>query len=163
MHVPGNLIRKYDVLIISETSLMTQITASSTGEGGRRMLLARRFRLALAAAARARPLSSSSSAHVEFVASENENKEPSSSKGGDTLGRRLLSLVYPKRSAVIVLRKWAEQGKTIQKYQLNRVVRELRKFNRYKHALEVQYTAFFKVLFLCLTKCPHEDWRGLTH
>ncbi|XP_008790994.1 pentatricopeptide repeat-containing protein At4g02820, mitochondrial [Phoenix dactylifera] len=57
--------------------------------------------------------------------------------GSDTLGRRLLSLIYPKRSAVVVLRKWAEEGKRVQKYQLNRVVRELRKYKRFKHALEI--------------------------
>ncbi|CAH9132728.1 unnamed protein product [Cuscuta epithymum] len=59
-------------------------------------------------------------------------------KGGkDTLGRRLLSLVYSKRSAVITIRKWKEEGHTARKYELNRVVRELRKLRRYKHALEV--------------------------
>ena len=58
--------------------------------------------------------------------------------GGDTLGRRLLSLIYPKRSAIVVLRRWAEEGKPmLQKYQLNRVVRELRNYGRFKHALEV--------------------------
>ena len=56
---------------------------------------------------------------------------------GDTLGKRLLKLIYPKRSAVVVLRRWAEEGRTVQKYQLNRVVRELRKYGRFKHALEV--------------------------
>ncbi|XP_058770875.1 pentatricopeptide repeat-containing protein At4g02820, mitochondrial isoform X1 [Vicia villosa] len=58
--------------------------------------------------------------------------------GVDTLGRRLLSLVYPKRSAVIAINKWKEEGHTLpSKYQLNRMVRELRKNKRFKHALEV--------------------------
>lgn len=62
----------------------------------------------------------------------------SSSGGGDTLGRRLLSLVYPKRSAVVAINKWKEEGhEPPRKYQLNRIVRELRKDKRYKHALEV--------------------------
>ncbi|KAL5205968.1 hypothetical protein ABZP36_034177 [Zizania latifolia] len=56
---------------------------------------------------------------------------------GDTLGRRLLMLIYPKRSAAVVLRRWAEEGRTVKKYQLNRVVRELRKYHRFKHALEI--------------------------
>uniref|UniRef100_A0ACD5Y8Q5 Uncharacterized protein n=1 Tax=Avena sativa TaxID=4498 RepID=A0ACD5Y8Q5_AVESA len=60
-----------------------------------------------------------------------------SAGGGDTLGKRLLKLIYPKRSAVVVLRQWAEEGRTVQKYQLNRVVRELRKYRRFKHALEI--------------------------
>lgn len=63
---------------------------------------------------------------------------PSSAGGGDTLGKRLLKLIYPKRSAVVVLRRWAEEGRTVHKYQLNRVVRELRKYRRFKHALEVR-------------------------
>lgn len=58
--------------------------------------------------------------------------------GGDTLGRRLLSLVYPKRSAVVAINKWKEEGHAPPgKYQLNRIVRELRKDKRFKHALEV--------------------------
>ncbi|XP_024982333.1 pentatricopeptide repeat-containing protein At4g02820, mitochondrial [Cynara cardunculus var. scolymus] len=57
--------------------------------------------------------------------------------GRDTLGRRLLSLVYTKRSAVIAIKKWKEEGHLVRKYELNRIVRELRKLKRYKHALEV--------------------------
>lgn len=57
--------------------------------------------------------------------------------GRDTLGRRLLSLVHTKRSAVIAIRKWQEEGHVVQKYELNRIVRELRRLKRYKHALEV--------------------------
>ncbi|KAL8167701.1 hypothetical protein V2J09_009200 [Rumex salicifolius] len=61
----------------------------------------------------------------------------SKGRGRDTLGRRLFSLVYPKRSAVVTIRKWKEEGHTIRKYELNRIVRELRKLRRYKHALEI--------------------------
>lgn len=60
-----------------------------------------------------------------------------SAGGRDTLGRRLMSLVYAKRSAVISIRKWKEEGHTVRKYELNRIVRELRKLKRYKHALEI--------------------------
>ncbi|THF98881.1 hypothetical protein TEA_022088 [Camellia sinensis var. sinensis] len=59
------------------------------------------------------------------------------SAGRDTLGRRLLSLVYAKRSAVIAIRKWKEEGHVVRKYELNRIVRELRKHKRFKHALEI--------------------------
>ncbi|KAK3407343.1 hypothetical protein EUGRSUZ_K03414 [Eucalyptus grandis] len=58
-------------------------------------------------------------------------------KGGDTLGKRLLSLVYAKRSAVVTIRRWKEEGGAVCKYELNRIVRGLRKLKRYKHALEV--------------------------
>ncbi|KAL9263340.1 Pentatricopeptide repeat-containing protein [Drosera capensis] len=61
----------------------------------------------------------------------------SGSKGGDTLGRRLFSLTYSKRSAAVTLRKWKEEGRTIRKFELGRIVRELRKLKRYKHALEI--------------------------
>ncbi|XP_057966575.1 pentatricopeptide repeat-containing protein At4g02820, mitochondrial [Malania oleifera] len=57
--------------------------------------------------------------------------------GKDTLGRRLFSLAYAKRSAVVAIRKWQEEGHPVRKYQLNRIVRELRRLKRYKHALEV--------------------------
>ncbi|KAI3819324.1 hypothetical protein L1987_13151 [Smallanthus sonchifolius] len=59
------------------------------------------------------------------------------SGGRDTLGRRLLSLVYTKRSAVIAIRIWKEEGHIVRKYEHNRIVRELRRLKRYKHALEV--------------------------
>lgn len=58
--------------------------------------------------------------------------------GRDTLGGRLLSLMYTKRSAVVTIRKWKEEGHSVRKYELNRIVRELRKIKRYKHALEVR-------------------------
>lgn len=74
--------------------------------------------------------------------------------GRDTLGRRLLSLVYAKRSAAITMRKWKEEGHTVHKYELNRIVRELRKLKRYKHALEVCIISCFFFFFerkkLCL-------------
>lgn len=55
----------------------------------------------------------------------------------DTLGGRLVSLVHPKRSAVVAISKWKEEGRPVRKYELNRIVRELRKLKRYKHALEI--------------------------
>ncbi|KAG5592902.1 hypothetical protein H5410_043416 [Solanum commersonii] len=60
-----------------------------------------------------------------------------STRGRDTLERRLLSLIYAKRSAVIAISKWKEEGRSVPKYELNRIVRELRKHKQYKHALEV--------------------------
>ncbi|TQD99315.1 hypothetical protein C1H46_015104 [Malus baccata] len=78
----------------------------------------------------------SAEAHAETKAAV-ATAGKSSSGVRDTLGRRLLSLVFPKRSAVITIRKWKEEGHTVRKYELNRIVRELRKLKRYKHALEV--------------------------
>ncbi|XP_010091037.2 pentatricopeptide repeat-containing protein At4g02820, mitochondrial [Morus notabilis] len=59
------------------------------------------------------------------------------SAGRETLGKRLLKLMYPKRSAVIAIRKWKEEGRTVRKFELSHVVKELRKRRRYKHALEI--------------------------
>ncbi|KAJ7942532.1 Pentatricopeptide repeat [Quillaja saponaria] len=80
----------------------------------------------------------STQAAVEKVAETSTAAAITSSKGGaDTLGRRLFSLVYSKRSAVITINKWKEEGHTVRKYELNRIVRELRKLKRHKHALEI--------------------------
>ena len=94
-------------------------------------MLARRLASPFAAAATARLLSAA--APEAYYA----GSRGGGAGRGDTLGKRLLKLIYPKRSAVVVLRRWAEEGRTVQKYQLNRVVRELRKYGRFKHALEV--------------------------
>nr|XP_023911218.1 Down syndrome critical region protein 3 homolog [Quercus suber] len=47
-----------------------------------------------------------------------------------------MSLVYVKRNAVIAIWKWKEEGHIVRKYDLNRIVRQLRKLRHYKHALE---------------------------
>ncbi|XP_039160114.1 pentatricopeptide repeat-containing protein At4g02820, mitochondrial-like isoform X2 [Eucalyptus grandis] len=83
---------------------------------------------AVAAESPSATATASSSAHAAGTAQRR--------KGGDTLGKRLLSLVYAKRSAVVTIRKWKEEGGAMRKYELNRIVRELRKLKRYKHALE---------------------------
>ncbi|WVZ90446.1 hypothetical protein U9M48_036748 [Paspalum notatum var. saurae] len=95
-------------------------------------MLARRITgPAAAAAAAGRLLSAAASASSRGVGAGG------ASGRGETLGKRLLKLIYPKRSAVVVLRRWAEEGRAAQKYELNRVVRELRKYGRFKHALEI--------------------------
>ncbi|XP_023515289.1 pentatricopeptide repeat-containing protein At4g02820, mitochondrial isoform X1 [Cucurbita pepo subsp. pepo] len=94
-------------------------------------------RLYLATAAR-RFSGEAYAAAVENTTLEAASGSSGTSGGGrDTLGRRLMSLAFPKRSAVIAIRKWQEEGHTVRKYELNRIVRELRKLKRYKHALEI--------------------------
>ncbi|KAK9700231.1 hypothetical protein RND81_08G225200 [Saponaria officinalis] len=76
----------------------------------------------------------------KFTPSSSPPSTSSSSRsngGRETLGKKLLSLVHPKRSAVVTIRKWKEEGNSIRKYELNRIVRELRRLKRYKHALEI--------------------------
>ncbi|KAK4418265.1 Pentatricopeptide repeat-containing protein, mitochondrial [Sesamum alatum] len=105
-------------------------------------MLPRIFRASIAAARRL----STKAAVVDAPAQEKVsgqgrktagNKLRNASTGRDTLGRRLFALVYTKRSAVVAVRKWKEEGHVVRKYELNRIVRELRKLKRYKHALEV--------------------------
>jgi hypothetical protein len=97
--------------------------------------------------------------HFSTEAARRGTVVASSGGGGDTLGRRLLSLVYPKRSAVIAINKWKEEGHTLpRKYQLNRMIRELRKNKRYKHALEVRslharFLIFIYILCIKLIFC----------
>lgn len=111
------------------------------GKGEMKMLRSRYIRPAVAAAARsfsAAPLvdelASSATLSAGAPAGSSSSKERS---GGNTLGKQLLSLVYAKRSAVVTIRQWKERGNQVRKYELNRIVRELRKLKRYKHALEV--------------------------
>ncbi|KAL6008543.1 hypothetical protein ACLOJK_034056 [Asimina triloba] len=82
-------------------------------------------------------LQRSFSADAALAPSSSSSGSGGGGRASDTIGRRLLTLIFAKRSAVITLNKWAEEGKPLSKYQLNRVVRELRKYKRYKHALEV--------------------------
>ena len=113
-------------------------------------MLLRRFRTYLFAARQF-----STRATAEESAKTSGSAAVTSPRGGrDTLGRRLLSLVYPKRSAVIAINKWREEGHTARKYELNRIVRELRKLKRYKHALEV-VSANFSVMWYSLVTAFH--------
>ncbi|KAL9231301.1 hypothetical protein vseg_006543 [Gypsophila vaccaria] len=94
---------------------------------------ARHFRAAAVAKPPSLPSSSSSSS--------------SSNKMKETLGKKLLSLVHLKRSAVVTIRKWKEEGNSVRKYELNRIVRELRRLKRFKHALEVVFCLSFASSF----------------
>ncbi|CAI0400717.1 unnamed protein product [Linum tenue] len=71
------------------------------------------------------------------VAAAGRSKSGSGGAVKENLRKSLINLVYAKRSAVVAIRKWKEEGNKVQKYELNRIVRELRTLKRYKHALEV--------------------------
>jgi len=89
------------------------------------------------------------SSKIDQQTTASPSSSSSSSGGGrDTLGRRLFALVHPKRSAVVTIRKWKEEGNVVRKYELNRIVRELRRLKRYKHALEVNSHCPSLFLFL---------------
>jgi len=55
----------------------------------------------------------------------------------DNLYRRISRLGDPKRSAVEELERWITEGREVKKWVLKGIVRELRKYYRHKHALEV--------------------------
>eukprot|EP01018_Ginkgo_biloba_P028975 Gb_03507 [translate_table: standard] len=72
----------------------------------------------------------------------NDEDEPDAqsqapNSGNDNLQKRLFRLVFPKRSAVPVLQKWVNEGRELKKWELDRILRNLRKYHRYKHALEI--------------------------
>lgn len=94
-------------------------------------------------------------AKPKTVAKPETSDGNSTSSGRDTLGRRILGLIYSKRSAAAAIHKWREEGHTVQKYQLNRVVRELRKLKRYKHALEVPSYCIFSPSISIKSKIRH--------
>eukprot|EP01018_Ginkgo_biloba_P007817 Gb_14212 [translate_table: standard] len=68
---------------------------------------------------------------------EEVSKEPLSEPLPYNLYRRISRLGDPKHSAVTALEQWIREGRRPKKWQLKRIVKELRKYNRYKHALEI--------------------------
>ncbi|KAE8736388.1 putative pentatricopeptide repeat-containing protein [Hibiscus syriacus] len=62
---------------------------------------------------------------------------PSPSKSPDTLHTRVSRSGDPKSSVVPVLNQWLEEGKPMKQSTLQVIIRHLRSFRRYKHALEV--------------------------
>lgn len=123
------------------------------------MRMLRRCYVRPALAAAARPFSAApgvdelASSATSSALSAGASAGSSSSKernGGNTLGKQLLSLVYAKRSAVVTIRQWKEKGNQVRKYELNRIVRELRKLKRFKHALEVRSFSLSELCSPCL-------------
>jgi hypothetical protein len=67
------------------------------------------------------------------------------------LYRRISPLGDPKVSIVPVLDQWILEGRTVTKQPLLSIIKELRRFKRYTHALEVSfYDSPFLFLFLFL-------------
>lgn len=65
----------------------------------------------------------------------------------DDLKSRILRLRLPKRSAINVIQKWVNEGNDVTDSQLREISKELRRCQRYKHALEVQICV--QSTFLC--------------
>ncbi|XP_061365459.1 pentatricopeptide repeat-containing protein At5g09450, mitochondrial isoform X2 [Gastrolobium bilobum] len=64
-------------------------------------------------------------------------EETPSSVESDDLRSRILRLRLPKRSATNILQKWALEGNPITVSELRDISKELRRSQRYKHALEI--------------------------
>lgn len=58
-------------------------------------------------------------------------------EGSDDLKSRIFSLRLPKRSVTNVIQKWVGEGNEVSAPELRQISKELRKSQRYKHALEV--------------------------
>ncbi|XP_057824851.2 large ribosomal subunit protein mL101 (rPPR4) [Cryptomeria japonica] len=56
---------------------------------------------------------------------------------GDHLYKRLSWLGDPNLDAILVLQKWVDEGRKIGKWKLQAYVKSLRKYGRYRHALQV--------------------------
>ncbi|KAF9610842.1 hypothetical protein IFM89_025252 [Coptis chinensis] len=59
------------------------------------------------------------------------------SNSRDNLYHRIAPLGDPNVSMVPVLEKWAEEGKSVNRDELISIIKELRVYRRYKHALEI--------------------------
>ncbi|GLT36318.1 hypothetical protein SLA2020_107040 [Shorea laevis] len=79
-------------------------------------------------------------AATEKAARVSKGTKKSSGSTRDTLGGRLVNLVYPKRSVVVAVRKWKKEGRPARKYEFNRIVGELRKLKHYKHTYEACFS-----------------------
>ncbi|XP_002522615.2 pentatricopeptide repeat-containing protein At5g09450, mitochondrial isoform X1 [Ricinus communis] len=64
-------------------------------------------------------------------------EESSSKEIEDDLKSRIFRLRLPKRSATNIIHNWVSEGNTVTASELRNVSNELRKLQRYKHALEI--------------------------
>ncbi|XP_058087810.1 pentatricopeptide repeat-containing protein At5g09450, mitochondrial [Magnolia sinica] len=66
-----------------------------------------------------------------------EESQPLGAPAEDDLKSRILRLRFPKRSATTQLQRWVSEGKDATLPELRQIAKELRRLQRYKHALEV--------------------------
>lgn len=64
-------------------------------------------------------------------------EEAPNSRENDDLKSRIFTLRLPKRSAINVIQKWISEGNQTTGSELRQILKELKKSQRYKHALEV--------------------------
>lgn len=64
--------------------------------------------------------------------------------------RKITQMENPEMGSASVLNQWEKEGRKLTKWELCRVVKELRKFKHFKMALEVYDNASFLLLVFCL-------------
>lgn len=67
----------------------------------------------------------------------------------DTLYRRLSPVGDWSVSIVPILNHWIKEGRSVNKVQLQRIIRELRRYKRYKHSLEVHFCTLRCMILCC--------------
>ncbi|KAI0507085.1 hypothetical protein KFK09_013203 [Dendrobium nobile] len=74
----------------------------------------------------------------ERVGLEIADEDLSSTPAGapDDLRSRIFRLRFPKRSAKVVIDKWIAEGRKATASELRKIARDLRRSQRFKHALE---------------------------
>ncbi|KAL5715529.1 hypothetical protein ACHQM5_017337 [Ranunculus cassubicifolius] len=80
-------------------------------------------------------LSKPTLSRVLFYSTKPQPLTPNAKK--DTLSNRISSLSDPKISVVPILDQWVEQGKSIKKDELTEIIKRLKSFKNYRHALEI--------------------------
>lgn len=85
---------------------------------------------------------------------------PSALDPYDTLQRRVARAGDPSASIIGVLEGWLDQGNLVKTWELHSMVKMLRKFSRFSHALQVSPFSFFRklLLFLLLRKRGNESF-----
>ncbi|XP_057736918.1 pentatricopeptide repeat-containing protein At5g09450, mitochondrial [Arachis stenosperma] len=79
----------------------------------------------------------SSSGAVNSDVAIEEETHSSVAEDGDDLRSRIMRLRLPKRSATNIIQKWVLEGNTITASELRDISKDLRRSQRYKHALEI--------------------------
>lgn len=80
-------------------------------------------------------------------------EEDSGVEEKDDLRSRIFRLRHPKRSVIDVIEKWVGEGNGVSASELRRILKDLRKSQRYKHALEVWDTQISLALLTCSFIC----------
>lgn len=65
----------------------------------------------------------------------------------DDLRSRVFRLRLPKRSATAALDRWVGEGRAVSASELRQIAKDLRRSQRYKHALEVHFLSTFSCLY----------------